>query len=702
MNRNVSFSRRKLKDFFHPSVKKRIVLSLIVVAAISGLSFLQYKKQQVVEIDTEKVNGIARGGKIKKGTEVLKQTGKIATNDYLEFESREIESTSKTTNAVVLKWDQQDQPGSADSEGQVKIEMRTKQDKKWSDWLDASQEDDRKDGTPPPRSTLVLSNNVEKAQYRFTLQAKDNTQSPTIDLDKSSIEFIDSTKGPSMPKGPNLLGKIVTKLGWNKSAQAAADSPKIYSRQDWGCPEANGTPDWEPEYRPLHRVIIHHTVTATDGDSFAAMRAIWQYHRYSNGWGDIGYNYAVDKWGNTFQGRYFDANEAKAQGGEVVAGHAYGNNYGTVGIAALGTYTSTNPSNDTMYSLARIAAYKAAPYKFNPAYSSWFGAQLIGHRDVGQTSCPGERLYARLQELRNLANVYYGYYDSYNSLDASYLGQGMGETEVSNPIMWPGTSGNAYIDVKNEGTETWSNSGAGMIMLGTENPRDRRSVLCSGSWLGPNCDRPATFSYKVEKDPDTGVVTLSPATQIATGEVARFVFRVNAPANGGYFKEHFNLLSAGRSWFSRNLGMYFEFRVPAPLYSWQYQGQGIYTDQTMSTPVNPNNLQPNTRYFFTLNARNTGNQPWKNSGNNPLRLATNRPGDRRSALCDSTWIYTDCNRPALLQESEVQPGETGSFKFWVKTPSVTANGTTYREFFNLIIERKQWLNDVGQYWEYKI
>ena len=683
--------------------KKIILLTSVIIAVLAtAYGFYSHKQSQIVEIGTAQVDDVSSGGRIKSGVNSINEEGRIATKNYLVYESREIKSSSKTSNAVVLKWNQQNTSEATDSNGVVKVEMRTKQNNDWSDWIDASQDDERKDGTPPPNSALLLSSDVEKAQYRFTLRAKDESSSPVINLGKSSMEFIDSTKGPSMPKPPGILEKAINKLGWNRSAQAAGDSPRIYSRQEWGCPEANGTPDWQPEYRPLHRVIVHHTVTATDGDSFAAMRAIWQYHRYSNGWGDIGYNYAVDKWGNTFQGRYSDPKEVDRQKGEVVGGHAYGNNYGTVGIAALGTYTGINPSNDTMYALARIAAYKAAPYKFNPAYDNWFGHQLIGHRNVGQTACPGEQLYARLQELRNLTNIYYGYYDNFNSLDASYQGQGMGQAEVSNPIMWPGTSDNAFIDVKNEGSETWRNSGPGTIMLGTDNPRDRRSPMCSDAWIGSNCDRPYSFGYKVVKDPVTRAITLTPATEIRTGEVARFIFKVRAPSDGGFYREHFNLLSAGRSWFSRNLGIYFDFRVPAPTYNWQYQGQGVYSDETLTTSVNSNNLQPNTRYFFTLAARNAGNQPWTNSGRNPVRLATSRPGDRKSALCDPSWIYIDCNRPALLQESQVLPGEMGTFKFWVKTPSVQPAGINYREHFNIIVESKQWMNDVGQYWDYRL
>src|SRR5690606_30287063 len=112
------------------------------------------------------------------------------------------------------------------------------------------------------------------------------------------------------------------------------------------------------------------------------LRAIWHYHANSLGWGDIGYNYLVDHGGNIFQGRYYSQEQADQEGGEVVAGHAYGNNYGTTGISVLGDFTYAKPTGLAKEAVANIAAFKAHKYDFNPAE----GSNLVGHRDVGQTA----------------------------------------------------------------------------------------------------------------------------------------------------------------------------------------------------------------------------------------------------------------------------------------------------------------------------
>ena len=56
-----------------------------------------------------------------------------------------------------------------------------------------------------------------------------------------------------------------------------------------------------------------------------------------NGWNDIGYNFLVDKYGQVFEGRYGGVDK------NVIGAHAEGFNTGSVGVAVLGTYSSSAP-----------------------------------------------------------------------------------------------------------------------------------------------------------------------------------------------------------------------------------------------------------------------------------------------------------------------------------------------------------------------
>ena len=70
------------------------------------------------------------------------------------------------------------------------------------------------------------------------------------------------------------------------------------------------------------------------------MRSIYRYHAVSRGWGDIGYNVIVDKFGRRWEGR------AGGLASTVVGAHAGGFNSGTFGVSMLGNYESVNPPSE--------------------------------------------------------------------------------------------------------------------------------------------------------------------------------------------------------------------------------------------------------------------------------------------------------------------------------------------------------------------
>ncbi|HEY3240228.1 MAG TPA: peptidoglycan recognition family protein, partial [Acidimicrobiia bacterium] len=142
------------------------------------------------------------------------------------------------------------------------------------------------------------------------------------------------------------------------------------------------------------------------------------YHVKGNGWNDIGYNFLVDASGRIYEGRYarpYGAGESPtgedAGGRGVIGAHAKGFNVGSVGVAMLGDFSgAAQPTGPAIDSLVRLLAWKADRHGIDPhgadAYTRSDGSQvafpnLAGHRDVGQTACPGDRLYERLPEVRD-------------------------------------------------------------------------------------------------------------------------------------------------------------------------------------------------------------------------------------------------------------------------------------------------------------
>ena len=198
------------------------------------------------------------------------------------------------------------------------------------------------------------------------------------------------------------------------SARAAEPRPAIVPRSGWGA--ENCPPRAAPDYGTVKAAFIHHTVNANDytrEEAPSIVLAICRYHRNSNGWNDIGYNFLVDRFGTIYEGR------AGGVGQAVVGAQAQGYNAQSTGIANIGDFSSTQQTPAALNAMARLIRWKlpihgvptsgsttlvsagGASNKY-PAGTQVRVSRIAGHRDVDATSCPGNGLYGQLPALRGL------------------------------------------------------------------------------------------------------------------------------------------------------------------------------------------------------------------------------------------------------------------------------------------------------------
>jgi len=202
---------------------------------------------------------------------------------------------------------------------------------------------------------------------------------------------------------------------------AAVAQPLVVSRAQWGADERYMT--WAPQFYQTRKLIVHHTATSNDyADRAAAedqIRSIYYYHAVTQGWGDIGYNFLIDKFGNVYEGRYSrNYNGANPSGDEVsgngvTGAHTSGWNSGTVGVAMLGDFTDQDITTAARESLEALLAWEASRNGIDPQATESFTnpvsgttiatPDIAGHLDYFATECPGGTLYATLPALR--ANV---------------------------------------------------------------------------------------------------------------------------------------------------------------------------------------------------------------------------------------------------------------------------------------------------------
>ncbi|MBN1326026.1 N-acetylmuramoyl-L-alanine amidase [Candidatus Falkowbacteria bacterium] len=319
----------------------------------------------------------------------------------------------------------------------------------WSEWIKVELNDDAngKDGGIITESQMLSTKLTDTFQYRISF---------ANDIDKNNLEklefaYLDTTKGPSN----------------NFRASLEQNNFQIIARKNWGAEEsyrydALGLPLWQEEYYTPKRFVIHHTAGENpDTNIESAIRAIFYWHSKIKGWGDIGYNYIIDSKGNIYEGRF---------GGDgVVGGHAYMNNRNSIGIAILGCYETKNDAKnsscntpDHLTEAAKIAlnkliAEKSREFNIDPMGQSEYQGRMmpniLGHRDLSQTNCPGTIIYNMLPQIRQLSyNLLQelGGYKKILPTAAEFVRQSTTEINIEET-----KTAVATAEFKNTGEETW-------------------------------------------------------------------------------------------------------------------------------------------------------------------------------------------------------------------------------------------------------
>lgn len=131
----------------------------------------------------------------------------------------------------------------------------------------------------------------------------------------------------------------------------------------------------KPEY-----IIIHHS--ATDKGNAEVFRKA----HMAKGWRDIGYHYVIGN--GTYTG---DGEIEEGRGNDEVGAHAKGYNDKSIGICLVGNFEKYPPSQAQIKSLVKLLKSLLPEYKIPIA-------DVIGHKEVNNTLCPG--IYFDIEKLR--------------------------------------------------------------------------------------------------------------------------------------------------------------------------------------------------------------------------------------------------------------------------------------------------------------
>ena len=163
---------------------------------------------------------------------------------------------------------------------------------------------------------------------------------------------------------------------------ATASRFMLVSRAAWGAAPLKGNHD---PMGSIERITLHHTdehAGMLGRSDLDVVQAIQAYHRDALGWADIGYHYLVGRDGRIYEGRAVTAQGAHSGGA---------NNKNNLGVSVIGNFSCGLPPAAQLQAVAAFLADRRAAYGLN-------SAALLGHRDFGPTECPGNALYAWLQD----------------------------------------------------------------------------------------------------------------------------------------------------------------------------------------------------------------------------------------------------------------------------------------------------------------
>lgn len=155
----------------------------------------------------------------------------------------------------------------------------------------------------------------------------------------------------------------------------------VIPKTAWGAAPVVGT---FVEHQ-ITRITVHHSGSLLQDNQNAPqrMRDHQAYHQADQGWPDLAYHYVVDRNGHVYEGR------------PVWAVGDTNTDYDPTGhflICCEGEFNNQTPTPDQLEAAAGLAAWASA--RFGVGVDT-----VIGHRDVASTSCPGDTLYAELNQV---------------------------------------------------------------------------------------------------------------------------------------------------------------------------------------------------------------------------------------------------------------------------------------------------------------
>lgn len=659
-------------------IKKSLAISILGLS-VGIFAFLSYDREVQNIDETKTFVSTYAAPEVKITSRQMASTGTVLSpyKTMYTFTSEERKPNFKFTS-VGGAWEK-----IAPSGTNIEVYVRFLSEEKWSEWMYLEGEPEYKKGNISRYVATASTNLAESMQYKVVMYG-DGVSVPML----KNIEWTFLKTGKLISTSSKPVAEYSATTVNQKTVALTENKVGVVTRSSWGANESyrylknndkdpvlvemeNGyyekykdelkvsrtvseNADGEKYKWPLQyadkvtKFIIHHTATTKNlDDPSQAIRDIYYYHAMTRGWGDIGYNYVMDPTGKVFEGR--------AGGEGVIGAHAGAGNTGSIGIAILGNYEENTVPEDVLISLGKFISKKAKINNIDPNGSSSFRGKnrpnVIGHRDIMSTACPGEYLYEKLPLIRSLSSKNYDikpkYVKDYDFQDNS---------DVYYVALKPSQEQEITLRLQNIGKKSWSNS---------------TYILVDND---PAFDRVISFPNR-----DGVILAKMQETYVGSGDTGTFKFKIKGGRKGDTVYMKISVLADGIT--KTEDGLTLPVSVEQSSYKYDFI-DGKYPPIIMS---------PGEIFEGWIKLKNTGNASWENSGIDAVTLGADHERNRKSDFIDPA-----SSTIGKLKESKVDPGETGTFFYSIKAPKKYGY---YQEYFTPLVDGDTWMKDTGMYFE---
>ncbi len=316
---------------------------------------------------------------------------------------------------------------------------RTDDGSGWTEWIDLGID---LDTVPDPgtdeyarqrfATEPIYTGENNRIQFRYTGGNPSDVRAALIDTTSRTKPFVQQVLDHFTPV----------------EANAAPQKPGIRPRSDWD-PSNRCEPRRLPEEIQVTMVVVHHSGGTTRAYSASEVPGIilgyCLYHRDAREFDDLAYNYVIDRFGTTWEGRAGGIDKG------IRGGHAMGFSGYSSGVMLIGNFVTRSVPSAQRAALEDFLAWKLSLHNLDPLGTSTVISKgsykydqgvtvtvptINGHRDLQATACPGAYLYNQLPSIRTrVAAQWTQLQDDYYTAPAvgNFTGDGVSDGAVYRP-----------------------------------------------------------------------------------------------------------------------------------------------------------------------------------------------------------------------------------------------------------------------------